>query len=434
MAASDTTGPQPLKILMTEGTSLSARQSLYTLGGRHVVDIIDPDPLCQCRFSRFVRRWRKSPHFARNPSEFLHFLADLVRREKYDVVLPTHEQVYLLSKFRDVVGEAAGIALPHFDAMRQMQDKAEFTRTLEALGLPYPHTAFAKTEADLAHNWSYPFYLKLAHSTAGLGVFHIVDEDDLAKRIELLRTDGNLDGTVEMLVQQPAKGNQATVQAVFDHGRMIGSHMFDARQLGLGGMSSARTGADHPIVREHVQKLGEHLQWHGAMFIDYFYDYETGRPEYIECNPRIGETVNAWLSGTNLCEQLVRLSAGEPVEPLPHAAPGQRTQSFFMILLSMAYNGASRRELLKEIFEFRLRRGMYADAQDELTRPRDDYWSVIPMWGVALQLLFSPRISRKIVAKTVDNYSLPRTATQAMELLDIEPFRKVFASAGASSV
>ncbi|MCO6043894.1 hypothetical protein NG895_08235 [Aeoliella sp. ICT_H6.2] len=432
MAASDTSGSTPLKILMTEGTSLSARQSLYALGGRHVIDVIDPDPICQCRFSRFVRRWHKSPHFAKNPGEFLHFLADMVQRERYDVVLPTHEQVYLLSKFRDVVGEAAGVALPHFDAMRQMQDKADFTRTLESLGLPHPQTAFARTEADLAHNWSYPFYLKLAHSTAGLGVFHIVDEEDLAHRIELLRADGNLDGTVEMLVQQPAKGNQATVQAVFDHGQMIGSHMFDARQLGVGGMSAARTGADHPIVREHIEQLGAHLDWHGAMFVDYFYDYETQRPEYIECNPRVGETVNAWLSGVNLCEQLVRLSAGQAVEPLPHAAPGQRTQSFFMILLSMAYNGASRRELLKEIYEFRLRRGMYTDSQDELTRPRDDYWSVIPMWGVALQLLFSPRRSKKIVASTVDNYSLPRTATQAMELLDIEPFRKEFASATAS--
>lgn len=432
MAQSDNSTPPPLKILMTEGTSLSARQSLYALGGRHVIDVIDPDRLCQCKFSRFVRRFRISPHYAKNPGEFLHFLADMVRNEKYDVVLPTHEQVYLLSKFRDVVGEAAGIALPHFDAMRSMQDKAEFTRTLESLGLPYPQTSFATTEADLAHNWSYPFYLKLAHSTAGLGVFHIADEDDLAKRIELLRADGNLDGSVEMLVQQPAKGNQATVQAVFDHGRMIGSHMFDARRLGVGGMSAARTGADHPVVREHIERLGSHLQWHGAMFIDYFYDYETERPEYIECNPRVGETVNAWLSGVNLPEQLVRLSAGESVEVLEPAPAGQRTQSFFMILLSMAYNGATRRELLKEIVQFRLRRGLYEDSQDELTRPRDDYLSMIPMWGVALQLLFSPRRSKKIVAKTVDNYSLPRTATQAMEQLDIEPFRKVFAGASAT--
>ncbi|MGI9455200.1 MAG: hypothetical protein ACR2NU_01480, partial [Aeoliella sp.] len=258
-----------LKILLTEGTSLSARHSLYALGGRHTIDVIDPNPLCQCRFSRFVRKWRRSPHFARQPTDFLHFLAGEIDRERYDVVLPTHEQVYLLSRFRDVVGQATGIALPRFDAMQQMQNKAEFTRTLKELGLPYPETVFAKTEDDLQHNWRYPFYLKLSHSTAGAGVFHITDEEELAERVESLVAEGLLNGQSEVLVQQPAFGNQATVQAIFNQGKIVGVHSFDARQLGVGGMSAARTSADHPIVREHVEQLGSHLNWHGAMFVDY---------------------------------------------------------------------------------------------------------------------------------------------------------------------
>jgi predicted ATP-grasp superfamily ATP-dependent carboligase len=416
----------PLKILMTEGTSLSARQTLYALGGRHTIDVIDPDPLCQCRFSRFVRRWRQSPHFAKHPADFLHFLAQEIQREAYDVILPTHEQVYLLSKFRDVVAQAAGIALPSFNVMRQMQDKAEFTRTLQSLNLPVPVTSFATKPEDLRRNWSYPFYLKLAHSTAGLGVFHIADEEELATRIELLQADGLLDGRTEILIQQPARGNQATVQAVFDRGRMVGIHMFDARQLGVGGMSAARKGADHPVVHEHVEALGAHLDWHGAMFLDYFYDYSTARPEYIECNPRVGETVNAWLSGTNLCEQLVRISHGQKVDPLNHNSQALRTQSFFMILLSMAYSGASRWDLVQEFVRFRFRRGLYADSQDELTRIRDDYLSIFPLWGVTLQLLASPKLAKKIVADTVENYALPKSATEAMDALDIDSFRKVF--------
>ncbi|QDU57752.1 ATP-grasp domain-containing protein [Aeoliella mucimassa] len=415
-----------LRILLTEGTSLSARQTLYALGGLHTIDVIDPNPLCQCRFSRFVRRWRKSPHFAKDPSDFLHFLADLIQREKYDVILPTHEQVYLLSKFREEVGLASNIALPTFDALKQVQDKAGFTRTLEKLELPLPDTTIATTEEELRHNWSYPFYLKLSHSTAGMGVFHITDEEELEHRIELLKAAGQLDGNTEILVQQPAKGNQSTVQAVFDYGKLVALHMFDARQLGVGGMSAARTGAHHPVVEQHVERLGSHLDWHGAMFLDYFYDYETEQPEYIECNPRVGETVNAWLSGNNLPEQLVRVSLGEHPEPLPPSKVGVRTQSFFMILLTIAYNGGTRWELLKEIVQFRLRRGMYADSQDELTRLSDDYWSIIPLWGIAAQLLAWPRLSRKIVADTIENYALPESAIQAMEALDPAAFGKLF--------
>ena len=74
-------------------------------------------------------------------------------------------------------------------------------------------------------------------------------------------------------------------------------------------------------------------------FIDYFFDSHTRRPEYIEANPRIGETVNGQLSGINLCELLVRLSAGDKlqaVDPVCTTTVGRRTQSFLMIMISKA--------------------------------------------------------------------------------------------------
>ena len=49
--------------------------------------------------------------------------------------------------------------------------------------------------------------------------------------------------------------------------------------------------------------------------LDYLYDMANGRPAYIDANPRIGETVNATLSGLNLCELLVQVSRGGAVAP-----------------------------------------------------------------------------------------------------------------------
>lgn len=418
--------PARSKILLTEGASLSARQTLYALGGRHTIDVLDPDPLCQCRFSRFVRRWYRSPQFAREPEKFMRFLAAHLERERYDVVLPTHEQVYLLARFREAVGRAAGIALPDFAAMDQMQHKGRFTRLLVELDLPFPETVFIHARQELDRDWHYPFFLKLAHSTAGAGVFHIQDADALSQRADALEADGFFNGRSEALVQQPARGNQATVQAVFQDGRLVGVHCFDSRQLGVGGMSAARASADHPVVREHIERLGAHLRWHGAMFVDYYYDYETGRPEYIECNPRIGETVNAWLSGTNLCEQLVRVSRGERVEPLALGKTGVRSQSFYMILLTLAKDGASRGRLLKEWRDILGRRGIYADSTDDLTRPRDDFLSLLPLWWISLQLLVWPGIARRIVAKTVENYSLPEEATERIKAIPTNAFDDLF--------
>jgi predicted ATP-grasp superfamily ATP-dependent carboligase len=422
------TPPQgrPLKILFTEGTSLSARHSLYTLGGYHTVDILDPNPLCQCRFSSLRRRFTRSPHYAKDPEGFLQFLANVLKREKYDVVMPTHEQVYLLSKFREQVGRLAGIALPDFAAMETMQNKAHFAQLLAQLDLPQPETDFIRTPADLNRAWQFPIYLKLAHSTAGMGVFRLKNETELKSKSAELEARGLLSDEAEAVVQQPARGNQATVQAVFDHGRLVGTHSFDARKLGVGGMSSARTGANHPIVREHVAKLGAHLSWHGAMFIDYFYDYATGRPEYIECNPRVGETVNAWLSGVNLSDLLARVSIGEHPPTAPVTRSGVRTQQFMMILITAAYDGASRGALRREMKAYRRGEGLYDNAQDELTRPYDDRLSRLPLWWVSMQLLTWPRLAHNIVASTIANYSLPESATEHVRAMRVGDFDGAF--------
>jgi predicted ATP-grasp superfamily ATP-dependent carboligase len=417
-----------LKILMTEGASLSARHSLYVLGQQHDVHIIDPNPLCQCRFSSLAASWRRSPHFAKEPADFMRFLAGQLRDHQYDVVLPPHEQVYLLSRFRQLIGQLAGIALPDFAAIELMQNKAHFARTLNELGLPQPSTQFVASANQLAADWQYPFYLKLAHSTAGAGVFLIANRAQLDKLAAQLEADGRLGAGSEAVVQQPAQGNQATVQAVFDHGRLVAVHCFDARQLGVGGMSSARTSADHPVVRDHVAQLGAHLGWHGALFIDYFYDQQSGQPQYLECNPRVGETVNAWLSGVNIAEQLVRLSVGEPVDEPRVGQVGVRTQSFLMILITAAYQGASRGELWRQWRAWRRGEGLYENAQDELTRPGDDPLSRLPLWYIGSQLLLWPGLAKSIVKQTVDNYSLPESATERIRQLDVETFRADFAS------
>jgi hypothetical protein len=408
-----------LRVLFTEGASLSARQALYPLGRRYEIDVMDPDPLCQCRFSSFVRRFIRSPSFAKQPAEFLRFLVRNVHDRQYDVVLPTHEQAYLLSRFRDALQSRMALAVPEFAALERMQNKAAFSRLLTELGLPQPETVILRSRSEVNQGWRYPFYLKLPHSTGGGGVFSIENADALDRRTIDLAQRKLFDDGEEILIQQPARGILSTVQAVFNHGRLIGIHSFEARRLGVGGMSTARVSADHPIVREHVARLGGHLNWHGAFFIDYFYDAASGRPQYIEANPRVGEPVNAMLSGVNLPELLVRISRGESPRPVPPGRVGVRTHNLLMVLMSAAYEGQHRKALLREIRQCIGGRGLYENSEDELIRPREDPLSRLPRFWIVLQLLAYPAIARRIVAKTIANYALPEAATKAIKNLPL---------------
>jgi hypothetical protein len=185
-------------------------------------------------------------------------------------------------------------------------------------------------------------------------------------------------------------------------------------------MSTARISADHPLVCQHVERIGERLNWHGALFIDYFFDHKTGQPDYIEANPRIGETVNAMLSGLNLPQLLVRVSVGESPPRAPLGRFGVLTHNILMIVMSAAHGGQSRATLLRELIHYALKQGLYRRSQDELTRPYADSLSALPLLGMGIGLLAWPGLARHMVNATVRNYSLPEAITDQIKTLPLD--------------
>lgn len=412
-----------LKILFTEGSSLSARQTLYCLGGRHEIDIIDPERLCLCRFSRYVRRWHRCPSYSRSPEQYLAFLLDLVRRERYDVLLPTHEQAFLVSRFRDEISPHVRLAVPDFASMQRTQSKVEFTRLLEELQLPHPRTNVLTNLEELERAWEFPCFLKLAHGTAGNGVRMVHNQSELLAAAREFYARGAIDDRTEFMVQAPAVGEQCNVCAVFDHGRIVGAHCAKLTIIGRGGGNLGREGVHHPQVIDDMARMGSYLGWHGAMFVEYFFDSSTGSREYYECNPRIGETFNAYLSGTNLAEALVETSLGAKCEQLPLPTAGIRTHSGFMVLMHQALQGATRSELRATMRRMRRGEGVFRDSQDELTRPREDWLSAIPAAWITGRLLAWPAAANTIVDTTVDNYSLPEAAADRIRDLTVTPLK-----------
>jgi len=66
---------QPLRILLSEGSTLSARQTVTVLGrSGHRVDLCDPDPRCLSSWSRYVGRTLRCPAMGEDPEGYLEFV------------------------------------------------------------------------------------------------------------------------------------------------------------------------------------------------------------------------------------------------------------------------------------------------------------------------------------------------------------------------
>ena len=92
----------------------------------------------------------------------------------------------------------------------------------------------------------------------------------------------------------------------------------------------------------------------------------------------------------------------------------------------MGLEGASRRRLFSELRQCLAGSGSYEGSQDELTRLRDDWPSLIPFCAVASLLMARPSAARWLVRKTVDNYSLPEDAARGIRDFAEQDLAKLF--------
>jgi predicted ATP-grasp superfamily ATP-dependent carboligase len=397
------------KILLSEGSSLSAREAITVLGlAGHRVELVSSDPLCLGRFSRFVGRLHRVVASGVDPDGYLAAVLEIVRTRRIDALLPVHEQAYLFAAARERLPAGLGIALADFTAFEQVQSKASLAELLARLDVPQPATTVIRSVGEFAAARNFPFFVKAAFGTASTGVWKVKDEqqrDTLAARCE--RDNAFAEG---LLVQAAISGTLERTQAVFDHGRLIACHIYRQIVEGPSGGDVLKLSVVSAQVREIVEKIGHALNWHGALSFDYIRDEESKTPHFIDANPRLVEPMNAWLSGVDLPGALLQVSLGNSPAVQADGHAGVSTRLGLMGLLDAARQRHRRRDVLLEILKLAANAGRYRGTREELVPLWTDPSIVIPLAAVITKLFFKPENAARLSETAVAAYSLTPNA------------------------
>lgn len=385
-----------MRILLSEGSSTSAREAITALGiGGHDVEVCDPNPYCLGRFSRFVSRFHRCPGLRDQPLAYLSFVQDLLTRRRFDVLLPIHEQGYLFSAVSDRLGSLTRVALPAFESYRRAHSKVGFHDLLTELDLPQPRTQFVANAHELRNKVSFPCVVKTAIGTASRGTWLVRADADLAEASNELRATGGFDDLV--LTQDFISGEVEHAQTVFRRGDLVAMHAYRRIAEGVGGGAAVKESVSRPIVEAHMRKIGQRLVWHGALSVDYILTNDG--PFYIDCNPRLVEPMSAFLCGLDLTGLLVQVSCDDEIAAVSPSEQGVRTHLSMQALLGAADRGASRRDILAECWRLMGRQGPYANSAEELTPVRRDWMSAVPAVTTALLLLTNPRWAGRLAKR-----------------------------------
>jgi predicted ATP-grasp superfamily ATP-dependent carboligase len=402
------TAPKP-KVLLSEGSSLSSREAITALGlAGHRVELVSSDPMCLGRFSRFVNRVHRAPASGADPDGYLAAVLEIVKAENIDALIPVHEQAYLFAAARKQLPAGLGIALAGFETFEQVQSKASFAALLTRLNIPQPATEIIRSADEFAAQRPYPFFVKAAFGTASAGVWRV---GDARQRDALLLQLEQINAFAEgLLVQAAVIGALERTQAVFDHGRLIASHIYRQIAEGPGGGDVLKISVVNADVRRTVERIGQALAWHGALSFDYILDDATKTPHFIDANPRLVEPMNAWLSGADLPGALLQISLGKTPPAQPEGRAGVLTRLGLMGLLDAARQRNRRRDILREIGLIAFGSGRYRGSREELVPLLTDPWCAIPLGVVVARLLRAPEAAARFSETTVAAYSLTPSA------------------------
>lgn len=281
---------------------------------------------------------------ARERDDYAAALAEVARRERVDLVLPTHPvEVRAVCELRDAGRlDGLGTALPDTATVELADDKAASHARLERAGVPVPRTVLLGRPEDLERVWTQlgggrgdgrPVWVRGSGAPGlGIGGAALPCRDIGVARawIEHHRGWGH------MAASEYLPGANLTWMAVFDRGVLVAAGTRERLEYVLPHVSpSGVTGAPavtRTVERADVAAIGERAVRaldaapHGAYFADLKED-GGGQPRVTEVNAgRCGTTVEFYsAAGCNFPWLLVQLARGE--HPAPLADPNRAVES-----------------------------------------------------------------------------------------------------------
>lgn len=394
-------------MLLSEGSSLTAREFVAVLGARGIdVEVASPTRRPLASFSRWCRAVRPVPAPGDDPVGYLRALDALLAAGRCTALLATHEQAWLLAAGERYLPHARGrLAVAGAGAFERVQSKISFAALCDELGIPQPAWHEVGCEADL-DRVGYPVWVKAAYSTAGRGVRRAATRAEAVSAWRALGGTGTAGDPVKVMVQAPAAGAYRQVAALFDRGRLIAAACSQRIGPGAGGSAAARLSVADPGAVDAVVRLGRELEWHGGLTCDYFAD-GAGRRLFIECNPRTTEPGNAAAAGVDLPSLTIALATGGPLPRAPLIArAGVRTRSTMALALGAAETRGTRRAVVGALGRALGGRGPLRGSREVLTPVLRDPPGLVPALAAVGAVLVRPGAVADLAGDAVGAYAI----------------------------
>ncbi len=285
-------------------------------------------------FSKYSSSFFLHPSYTQDPNGFINSMLNQVRKLKPEVLMPSHEETFLISYFMDRFQKYTKVPISTYDKMNIARDKLKMTNIASDLGIPVPKTYHVVNMEDLpliGKEVGYPAVIKIPRGRGAWGLTYVHNEWELVKCYrDTLQDFGYGSGRPFIQEYIPGEGygvsmlfNMGELRAVFTHKRLMEYPI-------TGGASVERISVRNYEMEEYAHKLLSYLGWHGVAMIEFKLDRRTGKPIFLEINPRFWGSLNqAVCAGVDFPSLLYEMAVKGDVNPVFNYKVGIRTVWLF---------------------------------------------------------------------------------------------------------
>lgn len=311
-----------MNVLITNANSrmaLCLARSVAKKG--HRVVVADYVPYSLTFFSRYKVQKFLYPSPYSKSDEFLKVIREKVGQYCIDVIIPIHEETFLISKHKDELNRITNVPSPDYKAILSVHNKDKLFSHLKKLNILSPKTialSEIKRYEEIHELFAGKVVLKPRQGGGNWGI-HLLDprKNYTCQIVNYLKSNG-IDRN-RVLVQEwiPIDKKYSHV-VLYEKGEMVQDFAdIHIRDFPLeGGAGCLRVTCDPGRMTDISKRIFKQLGWHGIAEVEYVTHAETGAYYLIEINPRVWGGVNSAItSGLDIAEILMRIALGKQVEP-----------------------------------------------------------------------------------------------------------------------
>jgi len=310
-----------VRILVTEGMYKHSLAVVRALGSlNHHVELIDSRwSSGVARYSKYCRKVHVIERINKE-DEFISFLIDILKREKFDLVIPVGFPVVKWIAFaQEEIKKYTGVFLPDFATLELLEDKKSCLQLANKLGIPVPLTQYPtsfESAVEGIENYRYPLVIKAIHEQGSNLVDYVFSADEFCSKYKSLMDKQNAEDEEHLpMIQQYLPGKSRGYFGLYKDGHCLQYFMHERLMTYpvSGGSSVLALSIEDNVIRQYGHKILAETQYTGLAMVE-FKDDADGVPHVVEVNPKLwGSFDLSMASGVNFLDKLIQTVNGKKI-------------------------------------------------------------------------------------------------------------------------